>query len=177
MSKPKTKQWIIDCVRYWETRIDETDLGVDFAEAHERCWRCGLKTKYLQKCHIIPKSLKGKDTPDNTIPLCCFCHDHMPDVRGNSEVWRWIKHTLEDFPLARFYNIELRPLMGLKMSGIDLLDLAVDEADLFLRQCERYVRHSSSHFNQSHGGQGIKPETWSWIFRKSYAKVLKARLK
>lgn len=61
-----TKKEIID---YWAVRQDECELSVDWAEAHERCWRCGYK-KTLDRCHIIPDSLGGKDEPKNLVLLC-----------------------------------------------------------------------------------------------------------
>ena len=60
-----TKKQIVD---YWSKRIYEGDLSVDWAEAHERCWRCTEKIK-LQKCHIIPDSLGGLDDPGNLVLL------------------------------------------------------------------------------------------------------------
>lgn len=31
-------------IEYWETCQDECELSVDWAEAEERCWRCGCET-------------------------------------------------------------------------------------------------------------------------------------
>ena len=47
-------------VAYWSSVQDECGLSVDWAEAKDRCWRCGYE-KRLQKCHIIPDSIGGKD--------------------------------------------------------------------------------------------------------------------
>jgi hypothetical protein len=57
-----------EIVQYWEVNTSECGLGVDFAEAHERCWRCGYKLP-LERCHIIPASLGGEDTPSNYVLL------------------------------------------------------------------------------------------------------------
>lgn len=49
-------------IEYWETCQDECELSVDWAEAEERCWRCGCETnRKLDRCHIIPHALGGKD--------------------------------------------------------------------------------------------------------------------
>jgi len=45
-------------IHYWLNHMDECGIGIDWSEAHERCWRCGYKTK-LEKAHIIPDSLLG----------------------------------------------------------------------------------------------------------------------
>lgn len=67
----KTSQKAI--IDYWIKHQDEGELGVDWAEAHERCWRCGYKSR-LERCHIIPSSLGGTDNPCNLILLCHRCH-------------------------------------------------------------------------------------------------------
>ena len=62
MTKQSIKTTKEDIVNYWffEQMIDESGLSVDAAEAYERCWRCGCE-KRLERCHIIPESLGGKD--------------------------------------------------------------------------------------------------------------------
>jgi len=60
---------IKEIVTYWSSKIYEGDISVDFSDAHERCWRCGNKSK-LQKCHIIPRALKGSDQPCNLVLMC-----------------------------------------------------------------------------------------------------------
>lgn len=82
-----TKKQIVD---YWSRIQDECGLSVDWAEAHERCWRCGYKKK-LQKCHIIPDSLGGKDEPSNLVLLCSRCHIDAPNVESKTFMWDWIK--------------------------------------------------------------------------------------
>lgn len=82
-----TKQEIID---YWETKQDECGLSVDWSEAHERCWRCGYK-KPLERCHIIPDSLGGKDEAKNLVLLCKRCHIEAPNVEDKNFMWDWIR--------------------------------------------------------------------------------------
>ncbi len=35
------KTTIAEAVDYWSRHQSECGLSVDWAEAHERCWRCG----------------------------------------------------------------------------------------------------------------------------------------
>ncbi len=88
--RPTIKTKKIDIVNYWSKQIDECDLSVDWSEANERCWRCGYKTN-LQKCHIIPDSLGGKDEPSNLVLLCARCHIDAPNVESEIFMWDWIK--------------------------------------------------------------------------------------
>lgn len=58
-----------EIVDYWAKRVDECELSVDWAEAESHCWRCGCK-RTLERCHIIPDSMGGKDEPSNLVLLC-----------------------------------------------------------------------------------------------------------
>lgn len=82
-----TKQEIID---YWIEFEDECDLNFDWSEANIICWRCGCKRR-LQRCHIIPYSLGGKDEPSNFVLLCNECHIEAPNVESSTFMWDWIK--------------------------------------------------------------------------------------
>ena len=81
---------IKEIVKYWTNRIDESDLSVDWLEAESRCWRCGCE-RNLQRCHIIPDSLGGKDHPSNLVLLCKRCHEDGPNVKDPEIMWDWIK--------------------------------------------------------------------------------------
>lgn len=82
-----TKKEIVD---YWSRIEDECGLSVDWAEAEERCWRCGYEKK-LQRCHIIPNSLGGKDEPSNLVLLCERCHIDAPNIESKTFMWDWIR--------------------------------------------------------------------------------------
>ena len=82
-----TKQEIIE---YWEVIQDESGLSIDWAEAGQRRWRCGYE-KRLQRCHIIPDSLGGKDEPANLVLLCERCHIDAPNVESKTFMWDWIR--------------------------------------------------------------------------------------
>ena len=88
-----TKEEICD---YWFSRIDESEFSVDASEALERCWRCGYK-RNLERCHIIPKSLGGKDVPSNYVLLCRRCHLENPNVADPDIMWDWLKAYKESF--------------------------------------------------------------------------------
>jgi len=84
------KEQILKVVKYWSSRMDETVLSVDFKEAHERCWACGLKRK-LQLCHIIPASLGGEKVPSNLVLMCKHCHRLAPNVDNPDAMWDYLK--------------------------------------------------------------------------------------
>jgi hypothetical protein len=86
-----------DIIAYWSKKIYEGDLGCDWSEAHERCWRCGTthKEKSLQRCHIVPSQapFDGPDSPENLVLLCARCHAEAPSCSDPKEIWAWIKTT------------------------------------------------------------------------------------
>lgn len=87
-AKIKTKKEEI--VSYWAKHQSESGLSVDWSEADQRCWRCGNE-KTLERCHIIPHSLGGKDAPENLVLLCKRCHAEGPNVVDSEIMWDWIK--------------------------------------------------------------------------------------
>ena len=84
------KTSIKEIVDYWSQHQDESGLSVDWAEAHERCWRCGCK-KNLERAHIIPHAMGGKDEPSNLVLLCKRCHADGPNVDDPEIMWDWIR--------------------------------------------------------------------------------------
>ena len=67
-------------------------MGCDSDQWHKRCWRCGY-VRDLERCHIIPRSLNGTDTPDNFVLLCNECHQEAPNVNDKDYMMQWIKKT------------------------------------------------------------------------------------
>ena len=90
-----------EIVSYWTSRQDECGLGVDWADAHERCWRCGYKAR-LQRCHIIPEARKGRYSPDNLVLLRRRCHREAPNIADARYIWIWLRATS-----LGFYNLHI----------------------------------------------------------------------
>ena len=86
-----------EIVEYWSTQESEDGLSVDWADATERCWRCGEQpsasqgSRPLELCHIGPAALGGKDEPSNFVLLCWRCHLEAPNVNDPSYMWIWLR--------------------------------------------------------------------------------------
>lgn len=91
-NKPGKRSDVAAIVDYWRRREDECGLGVDWAEAHERCWRCGYKSA-LEMCHMVPASLGGSADPSNLVLLCGRCHREAPNARDPKYMWIWLRAT------------------------------------------------------------------------------------
>ena len=92
MEKAAIKTTKDEIVNYWffEKFIDECGLSVDASEAKERCWCCGCKHN-LERCHIVPESLGGKDEPSNLVLLCHRCHLDNPNITDPEIMWDWLR--------------------------------------------------------------------------------------
>ena len=82
-------------IEHWETNVYEGDMGCDWADAHNHCWRCGKETNSLEMCHIIAKQFGGSDKVDNFVLLCKPCHKEAPDFNQKDKMWDWIWRTSE----------------------------------------------------------------------------------
>lgn len=148
-------QWIKACIKYWETRICESDLGVDFADAGAMCWRCARLRRHgkesrgvvLEKCHIIPKSRGGTNGPDNIIPLCRACHDEMPNVSNSRAVWDWIKEEHAIFYGGSYCSEKALAIAESK--GFDMSRFSFEKY-------EKLRQQSANHF----GGQNVNTIVW-----------------
>jgi len=83
---------IKEIVEYWSDNADESGLGVGWAEAHERCWRCGYKKK-LEPHPIVPKPLGGEEGPSNFVLLCHRCQKEAPNHTNPDYMWTWLRAT------------------------------------------------------------------------------------
>lgn len=151
--------FFVECVDYWSARIDESDVGVDWCDAAERCWRCGLKTGSLQRCHIVAKQFGGDMVPSNIVLLCRECHDEQPDVTDPREVWRWIKETR---PRYGYGTLKLERALEIAMSrGVDLSLFDKAKSEKLLED------HAGLHLMQSGSGCRIKASTIAWVIEQS----------
>ena len=99
---------------YWARHQDECGLAVDWAEAHERCWRCGYKGR-LQHCHIVPESRDGQYCADNLVLLCRRCHREAPNIADPRYMWIWLRANAFPFYDSSLYYravIEFEHMFG-----------------------------------------------------------------
>lgn len=142
-------------VNYWKEHLTDHMIGVEWEDATEYCWRCGYKRR-LQRCHIIPDSLGGRDEPSNMVLLCETCHNEGPNVDDPEIMWEWI-----DAYRVPFYDTfwfvqgvkEYEYIYGTPMEQevCDILALAGAEEltkEEINKYLERVMPHCSIHFGQ-----------------------------
>lgn len=142
-------------VNYWKEHLSDHMIGVEWEDATEYCWRCAYKRR-LQRCHIIPDSLGGKDEPSNMVLLCETCHSEGPNVDDPEVMWEWISAYRVPF-YDTFWTIqgmkEYEYIYGAPMEQdvSDILavagagELSMEELKKYL---ERAMSHCSVHFGQ-----------------------------
>lgn len=138
------KQEIVD---YWFSIVDESDLSVDAAEASERCWRCGEEAR-LERCHIVPASLGGEDSPSNLVLLCRRCHIETLNIADPEIMWDWIRAYATPF-YDTFWMIqgikEYEIIYG-KSFNEELEKQNVDDIEKFGRLFQEEIKQTSYHF-------------------------------
>lgn len=165
------KKWIMDCISAHASRIAAGKVAIhDWQEMNEldlerMCWACGGCTKKLQKCHIIPRMLGGKDNPSNIVPLCCICHDKAPDVKDQNEMWNWVEaqqNSWTSIGLGRYAWI-------VEMLENDPAASSVKDVDLrrFLEGFNIYLRQCGLHGGQHGQGLYIKDASIRWAINKA----------
>jgi hypothetical protein len=147
-----TPQQIVD---YWKEHLSDHSIGVEWEDATKYCWRCAYK-RQLQRCHIIPDSLGGKDEASNMVLLCETCHSECPNVDDPEIIWDWIRaYCVPSYDI--FWTIqgikEYEYIYGtsLEKDVSDILALAgVEEPskDDLKKYLKNAIPHSSMHFGQ-----------------------------
>lgn len=136
-----------EIVEYWEGIQDECGLSVDWAEAGERCWRCGYE-KRLQRCHIIPDSLGGKDEPSNLVLLCERCHIDAPNVESETFMWDWIRANGTSF-YDTFWDLRAQKeyeFIYHKAFAEELIERKITSEKEILEFCLLPIGRSTNHF-------------------------------
>ncbi|PHM10742.1 HNH endonuclease [Nostoc sp. 'Peltigera malacea cyanobiont' DB3992] len=151
-----------DIVSYWETHEDESGLAIDWSDAHKRCWRCGYQSR-LQRCHIVPHSRGGSETPSNLVLLCRRCHREAPNVTDPRFMWIWLRATCVPF-YDSYWSIrgsfEFEQMFGRQpFTGIGLDESQAEQAKKLLWE---EMQNATIHFGE---GQ-MNPGTIACIFAK-----------
>jgi len=92
--KRRTKTTKKQIAEYWieNNTVSELDLHFDWCDAEDWCWNCAsVKGIHLERCHIIPHSLGGEDTPSNYVLLCKDCHAEAPNTTNPKDMWDFLK--------------------------------------------------------------------------------------
>lgn len=151
-----------EIVDYWAERQDECGLSVDWANAKKLCWRCAHERR-LQRCHIIPSSLGGDESPSNLVLLCEQCHAEAPNVADPEFMWVWLRaHAVP------FYGTywQQRGLREYELIYGEKLFIGLSHTDELMQRVRDILEEIFPQTSR-HWGQGtINPATWAWVCRQ-----------
>lgn len=77
---------------------------------YNKLWNDKKVVSKLNRCHIIPHSLGGKDEPSNLFLMCYSCHFESPDTKNASSFFRWVYQRKSNWVMG-----ELHPRLILKL--------------------------------------------------------------
>jgi hypothetical protein len=159
---PKSKVSREEVASYWMNREEESGLAIDWADAHERCWRCGYKAS-LQFCHIVPEALGGPREASNLVLLCGRCHREAPNVQDPRFMWVWLRSTCVPFYdtywTARGIQ-EFERMFGRKpFAGSEFDGVAEERA---LKMLQEELALTVVHFGEGR----LNPSTYAAIFAR-----------
>lgn len=165
MQKRKNiKTTIKKIVNYWREHENECGLSIDFAEAAERCWRCGYERK-LERCHIVPASRGGEDAPSNLVLLCKECHKENPNVTDPEIMWDWLRAYAVPFYNTFWYEMglaEYERIYGIKIvDEIKKRNLPDEDIEEIKMRMKSILSKTIYHFGVGH----LNPATFAGAFR------------
>lgn len=151
-----------DIVAHWAGHQTECGLSVDWADAHELCWRCAQK-RNLQRCHIVPRALGGTELPENLVLLCGQCHAEAPNVSDPEFMWVWLRAHA-----ASYYGIywQVRGIREYELIYGEKPFVGLQHSEALMQQVSALSQELFQNTN-THWGQGkLNPSTWAWVFRQ-----------
>lgn len=133
----------VDIVSYWKEKAEFKMLGLaSLEDASQSCWRCGSRLG-VQRCHIIPDSLGGKDTESNLVLLCSRCHAEGPNIADVDIMFDWIKAYREEYPHDFWFHAAMKEYAFVYGKSVE------DEIRALLERCgKRGSEHEVEAFAQ-----------------------------
>lgn len=104
---------LVEINNYWLERFWMLE------EDYPTCFICG-RDKNLEKCHITPKALGGRDDVDNLVLLCNEHHRQAPNISLSKEIMlKWIDEESETY--SRFFHMKTDDFQKYHMSIIKIV--------------------------------------------------------
>lgn len=156
---------------YWAENADDYTFNIDVSELIEGhlCWRCTVDTEKrknkLIRCHIVPLSLGGSNTPENYVLLCSRCHDEMPDTSSIAFFFDWIKEYQECTTVYGLFEVQQG--INKAFSKIDVKELehliksfGTDKVNNLIKQIVQ--KNTTKHWSSYHGSIK-KPKNYEYL--------------
>ncbi len=111
--------------------------------------------KSLVRCHIVPDSLGGDNSPDNLFLMCRACHDEAPDTSFRDVFFKWFEYKQKNNCWVQQKN-EMKMWMKVYLPdswrGTEEQWRQVSDIMTSDEFGKWYVGHVTSHVHAQHGG-------------------------
>ena len=156
---------IKDIIIYYTDKLNEEDIGVDIKELHKRCWHCGDVSK-LCRCHIIPSSAGGQDTPNNYVLLCRRCHEQAPNCTDKAIMMNWLKSdSTKIYDL--YWGAQIYEFYG-KMYATNFLDEYNRRFEINRKLLKTIIYKKFNEIKLHIGSGHINLSTWVGLFKMAF---------
>lgn len=163
MARTNIKTKISEIANYWRelSPYNELDLNFDWSDCHFVCWNCGedksrkgVNSKDIQpkldRCHIIPNALGGKDEPSNYVLLCNGCHQESPDHINPKYMWEWILSNKNKITLYDSYKCNKADEIFVKRKGYSFFKDVLPKIGITINDVINIINLESNKIN-THG--------------------------
>jgi len=149
--------------------VDEHDLNFKFRDSHTVCFNCG-ETKQTERCHIIPHSLGGNDTPSNYVLLCGECHEDAPNNTNDKYMWEFFKAnkfsksqypSYTQFKACEYFKQRKGYSFGSILGNVE--ELSIPDAETILKGVNIELKRVIDN-TQRHGFNTLNITTWFTIY-------------
>ena len=125
--------------------IPEVDLS--------KIWNDVKIKKHLDRCHIVPRTKGGEDSPSNMFLMCKSCHEKSPDTVNTRAFFRWVydQRKTHAFGISKFDVIYEKVQKAMSRRGLNIcpedMVKVCDKENLSYENLKEYL---SSHI-ETHG--------------------------
>ncbi len=139
----------LEIVEAWRHEIENGSVNVTLKNASTTCWRCGVK-KRLDRCHIVPHSKGGEDTPSNFVLLCKHCHFDNPNLDRADIIWDWLRAYKLDEEQSFWFMQGEREFSFIYNTALDqeLLKIGFSDREAFNTLFQEEMKEAGHHFGQ-----------------------------
>lgn len=137
---------------YYKELIGENSVDNILLGKGQECYACGVTTKNLQRCHIVPHSCGGSTEYDNMFLMCEMCHQDNPDTIYADMFYKYVKG--RESHLSRTFGAfhKLITDFALDATEEELSNLNVFTESSFKQQIQEYQNipiesHSTGCYN------------------------------
>ncbi|MCY9578743.1 HNH endonuclease [Paenibacillus alvei] len=122
----------------------------------------------LERCHIVPEALGGKDEASNLILLCHRCHLENPNIADKDIMWDWLRAYSTSFYDTFWLKQGMKEYEFIYGKSVEqeLEDRSIIDVSKFNRIVGEQLLNTTYHFGKPY----LNSATLAGVFRISLKK-------